>query len=117
MKKLLASVILASIASTAFAIPPSHPQPILGEAHSASTVQNPDSADRTLSENGFDRTPLGEQIAEDGFDLTPIGKQLAEDGFDLTPQAQHLVDDGFDRTPLGQLLAEDGSDRTGLGTA
>lgn len=103
MKKLLASVTLASIASTAFAIPPSHPQPILGEAHSGSTVQNPDSADRTLSENGFDRTPLGEQIAEDGFDLTP--------------QAQHLVDDGFDRTPLGQLLAEDGSDRTGLGTA
>lgn len=102
MKKLIASVILASVASTAFAIPPSHPQPIVGEAQGASTVQAPISADRTLSESGFDRTPLGEQ--------------LAEDGFDLTPQADQVADDGFERTPLGQLLAEDGSDRTGLGT-
>ncbi len=116
MKQLLASIILASVASTAFAIPPSHPQPILGESQSASTVQNHVFTDRTVSENGFERTPLGEQFAEDGFDLTPISDQLAEDGFDLTPQANQLADDGFDRTPLGQLLAEDGSERTGLGT-
>ncbi|UNG18999.1 hypothetical protein [Stutzerimonas zhaodongensis] len=131
MKKLLAAAILASVASTAFAIPPSHPQPILGEAQSTSTVQKQLSTDRTLSENGFDRTPLSEQIAEDGFDHTPISEQIAEDGFDstpqaeqfaedgfdLTPQANQVADDGFDRTPLGQLLAEDGSDRTKLGTA
>ncbi|MCI0917244.1 hypothetical protein JNA64_08710 [Pseudomonas stutzeri] len=116
MKKLIASVILAGVASTAFAIPPSHPQPIVGEAQGASTVQAPISGDRTLSESGFDRTPLGEQLAEDGFDFTPQADQVAEDGFDLTPQADQVADDGFERTPLGQLLAEDGSDRTGLGT-
>jgi hypothetical protein len=103
MKKLLATVILASVASTAFAIPPSHSQPLLGEAQGASTVLKSTGLDRPLSENGFDRTPLSEQIAEDGFDLTP--------------QADRVADDGFDRTPIGQLLAEDGSDRTGLGTA
>jgi len=116
MKKLLATVILTSVASTAFAIPPSHPQPILGEAQSASTVQKHLSTDLTVSENGFDRTPMSEQLAEDGFDLTPQADQVAEDGFDLTPQADQVADDGFDRTPLGQLMAEDGSDRTGLGT-
>jgi len=117
MKKLFASIMLVSVASTAFAIPPSHPQPILGEAQSAFTVQQHLATDRTVSENGYDRTPLGKQLAEDGFDFTPLSDQVAEDGFDLTPQADRLADDGFDRTPLGQLLAEDGSDRTGLGTA
>ncbi|WP_407294494.1 hypothetical protein [Stutzerimonas zhaodongensis] len=130
MKKLFASVIMASVASTAFAIPPSHPQPLLGEARSAATVQQGLSTDRAVSENGFERTPVSEQFAEDGFDLTPqadriaddgfdrtpLSEQFAEDGFDLTPQADRIADDGFDRTPLGQLLAEDGSDRTGLGT-
>ncbi|AHL73851.1 hypothetical protein CH92_01580 [Stutzerimonas stutzeri] len=117
MKKLLASMILASIASTAFAIPPSHPQPLLGEVQDASTVQKHAVGDRTVSENGFDRTPLSNQLAEDGFDHTPTGEQVAEDGFNLTPQADQLADDGFDRTPIGQLLAEDGSDRTGPGSA
>jgi hypothetical protein len=117
MKKFLASVILASVASTAFAVPASQPQPLLGEVQGASTVLNELIPDRTLSENGFDRTPLGALIAEDGFDHTPISERIAEDGFDLTPQADQIADDGFDRTPLGQLIAEDGSDRTGLGTA
>ncbi|WP_417779403.1 hypothetical protein [Stutzerimonas xanthomarina] len=117
MKKLLTSVILAIVASSAFAIPPSHPQPILGEAQGAETVQKHVITDRSVSENGFDRTPLGEQLAEDGFDLTPISDQIAEDGFDHTPISDQVADDGFDRTPLGQLVAEDGSDRTGLGTA
>ena len=117
MKKLLASMILASVASTALAVPPSHPQPMLGEAQSAPTVQKHVFTDRTVSENGFDRTPLGEQLAEDGFDSTPQAEQFAEDGFDMTPQADQVADDGFDRTPLGQLLAEDGSDHTGLGRA
>ncbi|WP_417776410.1 hypothetical protein [Stutzerimonas xanthomarina] len=115
MKKLLTSAILASIASSTFAIPPSHPQPILGEAQGAETVQKHVITDRSVSENGFDRTPLGEQFAEDGFDLTPISDQIAEDGFDHTPISDQVADDGFDRTPLGQLVAEDGSDRTGLG--
>ena len=116
MKTLLASVILASVASTAYAIPPSHPQPILGEAQSNSAVQTHLSDDRKVSENGFDRTPLGNRFAEDGFDFTPQAEQFAEDGFDSTPQADQVADDGFDRTPLGKLLAEDGSDRTGLRT-
>lgn len=102
MKKLLASLVLASVASSALAVPASHPQPILGEAQSPVTVEEGLQHDRTVSENGFERTPLSEQ--------------LAEDGFDLTPQADQFADDGFDRTPLGQLLAEDGSDRTALGT-
>jgi hypothetical protein len=115
MKTLLASLILASAASTAFAVPPSHPQPLLGEAYDSDTVRQHIPTDRTLVENGSERTTFGKQLAEDGFDLTPLGEQLAEDGFDLTPQADRLADDGFDRTPLGQLLAEDGSDRTNLG--
>lgn len=103
MKKLFASMILASVASTVLAVPPSQPQPLLGEVQGTSTVFEEIRADRTLSENGFDRTPLSEQFAEDGFDLTP--------------QADQIADDGFERTPLGQLLAEDGSERTGLGTS
>jgi hypothetical protein len=101
MKTLLASLILASAASTALAVPPSHPQPLLGEAQGSDTVREHVLTDRTLAEDGAERTPLGER--------------LAEDGFDLTPQADRLADDGFDRTPLGQMLAEDGSDRTHLG--
>lgn len=115
MKTLLASFILASAASTAFAVPPSQPQPLLGEAHDSDVVRQHSSTDRTLVENGFERTPLGRKLSEQGFYLQPFGKQLAEDGFDLTPQADRLADDGFDRTPLGQLLAEDGSDRTHSG--
>ncbi|WP_313089012.1 hypothetical protein [Pseudomonas sp.] len=117
MKKLLASVMLASVATTAFAIPPSHPQPLLGEAKSTTTVQSAPPTDLTLSENGFDRTPLNERVVDDAIDSTPQPERLAEDGFDLTPLADQIADDGFGRTPLGQLLAEDGSDRTGLGTS
>lgn len=106
MKSLLATVILAGFASTAFAVPPGHPQPLLGEAHSTETVLGHAAPDRTVSENGFERTPLGEQFAEDGFDLTPLSEQLAEDGFDLTPQAEHVALDGFERTPLGQWISE-----------
>lgn len=116
MKTLLASLVMASVASTAFAIPPRHQQLILGEAQSASVVQTHLSDDRTVSENRFDYTPSSDRVAEDGFDFTPQAEQFAEDGFDLTPQAEQLADDGFDRTPLGQLLAEDGSDRTSLGS-
>lgn len=116
MKTLVASMILASVASTAFAIPPSHPQPILGEAQGAETVRKHVITDRVVSENGFDRTPISEHLAEDGFDFTPLSDQIAEDGFDYTPLSDQVADDGFDRTPLGQLVAEDGSDRTGLGT-
>ena len=99
MRKLLASVILANVASSAFAVPPSSPQPLLGEAQGAATVQEATAFDRKVSENGFDRTPLGERIAEGGFERTPLGERIAEGG--------------FERTPLGKLLAVFGSDRTG----
>lgn len=89
MKKLIASFFLASVASSAFAIPATGPQPLLGEAHGAETVQQ----------------------------ATTVSRNLAENGFDRTPQADQFADDGFDRTPLGELLAEDGSSRTGLGQA
>ncbi|WP_457789318.1 hypothetical protein [Pseudomonas sp. PL-6] len=77
MKKLLASILLANVASSAFAVPPSSPQPLLGEAQDAATVQQATAVDRNVSENGFDRTPLGERIAEGGFDRTPLGRLLA----------------------------------------
>lgn len=116
MKTLLASLVMASVASTTFAIPQRHQQPILGEAQSASVVQARLTVGRTLSDNRFDYKPSSDQVAEDGFDYTPQAEQFAEDGFDHTPQAEQFADDGFDHTPLGQLLAEDGSDRTGLGS-
>lgn len=84
MRKLLASVILANVASSAFALPPSSPQPLLGEAQGAATVQQATAVDRKVSENGFDRTPLGERIAEGGFERTPLGKLLAVFGSDRT---------------------------------
>lgn len=87
MKKLIVSFLLASVASSAFAIPATSPQPSVGEAHGAEAVQQATAVSRSLAENGFDRTP----------------------------QADQFADDGFDRTPLGELLAEDGSSRTGLG--
>ncbi|MBG0840700.1 hypothetical protein [Ectopseudomonas toyotomiensis] len=71
--KLLASVILANVASSAFAAPPSSPQPLQG----AATVEQATTVDRNISENGFDRTPLGQRIAEGGFDRTPMGQRLA----------------------------------------
>ncbi|QGZ29464.1 hypothetical protein [Stutzerimonas stutzeri] len=115
MKKLIATLLLTGLTGSAFAVPPSQPQPLLGEAQGSDTVREHILTDHGLAENGSERTPLGERLAEDGFDLTPLGEQLAEDGFDLTPQADRLADDGFDRTPLGQRLAENGSDRTQLG--
>ncbi|MCJ0974866.1 hypothetical protein MST27_15950 [Pseudomonas sp. PS1] len=116
MKKLLASLVLASVASSALAVPPSHPQPVLGEAQGAATVRKDVMTQPGLAENGFERTPLGQLFAEDGFDLTPQADRLADDGFERTPLGQLLADDGFERTPLGQLLAEDGSDRAGIGS-
>ncbi|MGA6099424.1 hypothetical protein ACPESN_16330 [Stutzerimonas marianensis] len=120
-KKLLASVVLANIASSAFAVPPSSPQPLQG----ATTVQQALTDHRNVSENGFDRTPLGERIAEDGFDReriaedgfdrTPLGERIAEDGFDRTPLGERIAEDGFDRTPLGERIAEGGFDRTPMG--
>ncbi|SDE52650.1 hypothetical protein, partial [Ectopseudomonas alcaliphila] len=61
--KLLASVILANVASSAFAASPSSPQPLQG----AATIEQATAVDRNISENGFDRTPLGQRIAADGF--------------------------------------------------
>ena len=107
--KLLASVILTGVASSAFAAPSSSPQPLQG----AATVQQATAVDRNISENGFDRTPLGERIAEDGFDRTPLGRRIAEGGFDRTPLGQRIAADGFDRTPLGQRLAVTDSERAG----
>lgn len=106
MKSLLATLILAGFASTTLAVPPAHPQPLSGAAHSTETLPEHVMSGRTLSESGFERTPLGEKLAEDGFDLTPLREQLAEDGFDLTPQAEHVALDGFERTPLGQRISE-----------
>ncbi|HUE90518.1 hypothetical protein [Pseudomonas sp.] len=113
MRKLLASVILANVASSAFAVPPSSPQPLLGEAQGAATVQEATAFDRKVSENGFDRTPLGERIAEGGFERTPLGERIAEGGFERTPLGERIAEGGFERTPLGKLLAVFGSDRTG----
>lgn len=115
MKTLLAGLVLAGVASSALAVPPSHPQPLLGEAQSVSTVQR--DAQGYLAENGFERTPLGHDSTTFDQGRNAKNRRVAEDGVDLTPQRQRVVDDGFDRTPLGQLLAEDGSDRTGLGAS
>ena len=115
MKTLLAGLVLAGVATSALAVPPTHPQPLLGEAQSAGIVQH--NADIHLAENGFERTPLGDESAVMTHDGSPLDRRVAEDGFDLTPQRERVADDGFDRTPLGQLLAEDGSDRTGLGAS
>ncbi len=91
MKKLIASLILASLSGAAFAVP-AEPQRLLLEAKPSH-----EQTETTVAEGGFERTPLGQQLADDGFDHTPLGQQLA--------------DDGFDRTPLGRMLAEGGSDR------
>lgn len=99
MKKLLTGLILAGVASSALAVPPTHQQPLLGEAQSAGIVRH--DMDRHLAENGFERTPLGNDSA----------------ARDRATQDQRFADDGFDRTPLGQLIAEGGSERTGLGTS
>lgn len=103
MKTLLASLILASAASTAFAAPASHPQPLLGEAQGSGPVREHLPTGLTLGENGSERTPLGEKLAEDGFDMTPLGEQLADDGFDRTPMGQRLAENGSDRTHLGRI--------------
>ena len=64
--KVLASVILATLTSTAFALPQS-PQPFLGEAKAASAyhqIINPQ------ADSGFERT--GGKVADSGFELSLI---------------------------------------------
>ncbi|MBA1272510.1 hypothetical protein [Stutzerimonas azotifigens] len=76
MKKLIASLILASLSGTVFAIP-AEPQKLLFEAQPSH-----DQTTTTVAEGGFERTPLGLQLADDGFDRTPLGRLLAEGGSD-----------------------------------
>ena len=87
LKNVLTAVILAHAASTAFAVTPSNLQPL----QSATTVQQVTTGHLNVSENGFDRTPLGERIAEDGFDRTPLGERIAEGGFSRTPLGKRIA--------------------------
>lgn len=119
MKRLLTSLMLATAATSALAVPPSEPMTLLGEARPVNATDDVQAVERRvqplLTEGGSARTPLGQRLAEDGFERTPLGDGLGEDG--AADKAEALTEDGFDRTPAGQQFAEDGSARTGIGRA
>src|SRR5450830_1597999 len=150
-RQLILSLTLAVLAANAYALPAREQAAPQAQASHAtvSQVLNTLAADGssktaigerngdTVSENGFDRTPLGQALAADGSSKTAIGERngdtVSENGFDRTPLGQALAADGssktaigerngdtvsengFDRTPLGQALAADGSSKTAIG--
>lgn len=86
--KLILTLSLSLLASSAFAVPSHAPFPLVGEARDSQA--QPPQPNPTLSENGSERTP-GQQrvkLAEDGAERTPSSQriQLAEGG------AEHLLE-------------------------
>ncbi|MCU9951527.1 hypothetical protein OEJ36_29150, partial [Pseudomonas sp. PDM13] len=98
-KQILASLFIASLSATAFALPQDAAQPQQTLASGAERTIN------RLAEHGSARTPAF-RVAEDGSARTP-GFRVAEDGSDRTPGFR-VAEDGSDRTP-GFRVAEDGS--------
>ncbi|WP_324733898.1 hypothetical protein [Pseudomonas paeninsulae] len=86
-KQILASLILASLSVSAFALP------------------------QSAAQSQFDGANAGSTIVEDGYDRTG-GNRIAEDGFDRTG-SNRVAEDGFDRTGSNRI-AEDGADRSGV---
>ena len=72
-KQILASLILASLSVSAFALPQSAPQPQSGGVNAGSTLAA-DSADiNRIAEDGADRTGVN-RLAEDGADRTGVNR-------------------------------------------
>ncbi|WP_421682358.1 hypothetical protein HKW98_15030 [Stutzerimonas urumqiensis] len=121
MKTLIASLILASTATTALATAQDATVPSRSERSALTLDLHVDGL--RLAEDGFDRTPQGNFLndsfgrdQDDGLvdETAPKadGVRMAEDGSERT-QRRRVAEDGFDRTPAGQMFAEGGSDRLG----
>lgn len=99
-KQLLASLILATLSTSTFALP-GKDQPPLIEVKATSDLE-------TLSENGSERSQAL-RIAADGAERTPA-LRLAEGGAERL-QRNAIAADGAERTPALHV-AEDGAART-----
>lgn len=120
MKTLIASLILASTATTALAAAQDATLPSRSDRSALMLELHVDGL--RLAEDGFDRTPQGNFLndsfgrdQDDGLvdETAPKadGVRMAEDGAERTKR--RVAEDGFDRTPAGQMFAEGGSDRLG----
>ncbi|WP_454256161.1 hypothetical protein [Pseudomonas sp. Marseille-Q8238] len=115
---LLATLLLTSLScASAFALPQSQPQPILGEARSSlglpvdHTQQNTAQQPRLeLTDSGYFKTPQGR-----ASDLVPKAQRndVADSGYFKTPQGRsselqsktprhELADSGYFKTPQGK---------------
>jgi hypothetical protein len=96
-----AALIIATLSSSAFALP-SNPQPFLGESKEGTYIQV---IEPVAVEGGF---MVLDRVAEGGSDRTGANR-IAEGGSDRT-QGFRVAEDGSDRTNAFRF-AEGGSDR------
>ena len=82
-KQILSALLLTSLSAGAFALPPSLPQPLLGESRDSSLQTLENLGLKTLAEGGAERLRQRLKVAEDGADR--VGRnRIAEGGAELT---------------------------------
>ncbi|MFG0381395.1 hypothetical protein ACF8C6_10625 [Pseudomonas sp. zbq_18] len=118
---LLASLILATLTSSAFALPGDEQPPLIERqpVHHQSTVAE-GGADRLIdsrdvAENGSERTK-GIRVAEGGSDRLIESRDVAENGSERT-KGIRVAEGGSDRLIDSRDVAENGSERVGRHTA
>lgn len=99
-KQILASLVIATLSTAAFALPQIVEQP------AAASLVAEDGADRVginrLAEGGSERTLERFRVAEDGADRVGINR-LAEGGSERTLERFRVAEDGADRVGVNRI--------------
>lgn len=103
-KKIIASLILATLSASAFALPQQRVQPLLFESKASSTI-----AERTVAEGGAERTGVN-RVAEGGAERTGVNR-VAEGGAERTG-ANRVAEGGAERLQERFRLVGVGAERT-----
>lgn len=114
-KQLIASLILSTLTSSAFALPGDEQPPLTELQHiSAPATVAEGGADRLIdgrdvAENGAERTKAF-RVAEGGADHLNDSRDVAENGAERT-KAFRVAEGGADRLNDSRMVAENGSER------
>jgi hypothetical protein len=120
-KQLIASLILSTLTSAAFALPGDEQPPLTELQHiSAPATVAEGGADRLIegrdvAENGAERTKAF-RVAEGGADRLIDSRDVAENGAERT-KAFRVAEGGADRLIDSRDVAENGAERVGRQTA
>lgn len=121
-KQILASLILATLTSSAFALPGNEQPPLieLKSVHHESTVAEGGAErlieSRDVAENGSERTKAF-RVAEGGSQRLIDSRDIAEGGSDRLIDSRDIAEGGSDRLIENRDVAENGNERVGRHTA